>query len=289
MHGQPASQRELNPLMEILDEHVDELEATLNETLGEEGEFIRDALDHDESPLESVNDGLGELRDAINELQGVQSERKKGTQKGGDFEDNLQEVMQESLTGPMDDLEPTGTKSGGKGDSKKGDFVITTSEGGRIAVEAKNRESSMSKDRIGEYLEETVQNREADYAIMVMRSAGAVPTTKMGWFHEFDRQRLCVVLSDGSDADVEWRFVHFAYNWARTRVAHANTVDDEVDGEVIDQELQELEDRIDDFESVMNTARTIQTNAKDIEDDLKGMERAIMRRLHRVKSEVGIE
>jgi len=39
----------------------------------------------------------------------------------------------------------------------------------------------------------------------------------------------------------------------------------------------------------MNTARTIQENAKDIEDDQNRMERAIICRLHRVKREIGIE
>jgi hypothetical protein len=189
----------------------------------------------------------------------------------------------------MDDLEPTGTARGGKAQSKKGDFVITTNEGERIAIEAKNRESDMSKDKIGEYLEKTLQNREADHAMIVMRNAGAVPTTKMGWFHEFDQQRLCVVLSEDPDAEIEWRFLRFAYNWARARVARTTADADDVDGELIHQELQELEDRIDDFESIMNTARTIQSNAKDIEDELNGMERAIMRRLHRVKREVGVE
>jgi hypothetical protein len=272
-----------------LDDHVEQLEAKLDDRLGQEGEFIRKALDHDDSPLEDVNSELGNLRDAINELRGIESERRKGTQKGGDFEDMLQIVVQETLTGPMDDLEPTGSKTGGKGDSKKGDFVITTQQGERIAIEAKNRESTLSKRNIGKYLEETLQNREADYAIMVMRNAGAVPTTKMGWFHEFDQQRLCVVLSEGPDAEIEWRFLRFAYNWARARVAHANADAEDVDGELIYQELEELEDRIDEFESIRNTARTIQDKAKDIEDDLNGMERAIMRRLHRVRREVGIE
>jgi hypothetical protein len=82
------------------------------------------------------------------------------------------------LTGPTDDLEPTGRKSGGKGESKKGDFVITTNDGARIAIEAKNRESDMSKSDIGEYLEKTLQNREVAYVMMVMRNAGAVPATK---------------------------------------------------------------------------------------------------------------
>jgi hypothetical protein len=274
---------------QLLDDHLQQLEETLDERLGQEGEFIRDALDHDESPLEDVTSELGDLRKDINELRGVQSERQKGTQKGSDFEEALQTVMQQSLTGPMDDLEPTGSKRGGKGESKKGDFVITTEQGKRIAIEAKNREADMSKDDIGEYLEETLQNREADYAMMVMRNLGAVPHTKIGWFHEFDRQRLCVVLSEGPDADVEWRFLRFAYNWARVRVAHANPDADDVDAEVLDQELAEVEERIDDFESIMNTARTIQKEAKSIEDELHGMERSIMRRLHRVKREVGIE
>jgi Mg2+ and Co2+ transporter CorA len=72
-------------------------------------------------------------------------------------------------------------------------------------------------------------------------------------------------------------------------VAHANPDADDVDAEVLDQELAEVEERIDDFESIMNTARTIQKEAKSIEDELHGMERSIMRRLHRVKREVGIE
>jgi hypothetical protein len=271
----------------ILDDHVDDLEATLDNHLGEEGEFIREALDHDDSPINSVTDEIKDLRDEFMKEEGRVEERRKGTQKGYDFEDQLAEVMQETLTGPMDDLESTGGETGGKGKSKKGDFLITTSRGEQIAIEAKRRESPMSKDEIGDYLEEVLQNREADYAIMVMRNADAVPISKMGWFHEYDRRRLCIVLSTGPDDDPEWRFLRFAYSWARARVAQSRAGSDNVDSDAINQELEALADRIDEFESIVNTARTIQENAKDIEDELHGMERAIVRRLHRVKAEIG--
>lgn len=57
------------------------------------------------------------------------------------------------------------------------------------------------------------------------------------------------------------------------------------DCEVINQGLRGLEVRIDDFELITNTARAIQANAKDIEDELDEMERAIMRRLYHTKGE----
>jgi hypothetical protein len=64
---------------------------------------------------------------------------------------------------------------------------------------------------------------------------------------------------------------------------------DDVDAEALDQELVEVEERIDDIESIMNTARTNLNEDKNIEDELHGMERSIMRRLHRGKREVDIE
>lgn len=274
---------------QILDGHIDNLEEALQSHLGEEGEFIREALDHDESPINDVSDKIVDLRDEIMREEGREEEYLLGTQKGDDFEDRLEAMMQQRFIGPMDDLEPTGTKTGGKGDSKKGDFLITTDTGQRIAIEAKRRTQSMSKSDIGEYLENTLQNREADYAIMVMRNADAVPTTKMGWFHEFDRERLCVVLSEGPDADVEWRFLAFAYNWARARVAQSQADTEDIDGDAINQELEVIEEQISSFESIQNTARTIREDAKDIIDDLDKAERTIMQRLGEVKSELGVE
>jgi len=273
---------------QLLDGHVDELEETLDEFIGEDHDAIQDALhpESDNSPITPLTDEVQDLRDLVKELTGRKQERQKGTQKGGDFEDDVQAELQESLTGPMDNLEPTGTEVGQKGTSKKGDFLITTSTNQTIAIEAKNRTNSMSKDKIGEYLEKTLQNREADHAIMVMRNAEAVPTTKMGWFYEYDRRRLCVVLSEGPDEPIQWEFLRYAYNWARTRVEQAQASIDETGADEINSELEEIEERIGDFESMRNSARTIREEASDLEDALDAMDRAIMRRLHRAKKEL---
>lgn len=274
---------------QLLDEHLDALEDSLREHLGEEGEFIRDSLDHEDSPLTDVSDQIVSLRDEVMKDEGGKEQYQKSTEKGLDFEAQLESFLQQQFMGPMDDLTPTGTQTGGTGDSKKGDFVITTDGGHRIAIEAKRRTQQMSKPKIGEDLDQTLQNREADYAIMVMRNVDGVPTTKMGWFHEFDRQRLCVVLSDGPEADVEWRFLAYAYNWARARIAQSQANAAEIDGDVINQELEVIETQINHFESIQNTARTIREDAKDIIDDLDDAERTIMNRLNEVKAELGVD
>jgi hypothetical protein len=147
----------------------------------------------------------------------------------------------------------------------------------------------MTKSDIGDYLEQTLENRESHYAIMVMRNAEAVPPTKMGWFHEFDRQRLCVVLSEEPDADPDWRFLRFAYNWARARVAQAQVDEiDDVDLDVVNDELQALEDRLEDFETIRNSARTITEEANDIVSQVNKLELRIDDHFRELKRELGV-
>lgn len=280
---------ETGQVPQLLNEHIDTLEDTIQNHLGEEGEFIRDSLDHEQSPLTDLTDQIDSLRDEIMQERGRKEKYIESTEKGTDFEDQLQSVVQERFIGPMDDLTPTGTQAGGTGSSKKGDLLVTTDNGHQIAIEAKRRTQTMSKPKISDQLDQTLQNREADYAIMVMRNVDGVPTTKMGWFHEFDRERLCVVLSDGPKADIEWRFLAYAYNWARARIAQSQSAADEVDGDAINQELEVIESQISHFESIKNTARTIRQDAKEIIDDLDDAERKIMSRLSEVKTELGVD
>lgn len=275
----------------ILDGHAEDLNKQLRERLGEDGEFLREALHHEDedSPLYSIKKQIQDLRDEVKESKGREEERRFSTRKGGDFEDQVESVLNNSLTGPIEKIEHTGSQVGSKGNSKKGDFLITTEADQYIAIEVKNRTGSMSQSDIGEYLSETLQNREADYAIMVMRNADAVPTTKMGWFHEFDRHRLCVVLSEGADEDVEWRFLRFAYNWSRARVAQSNLdVDDEIDVNSINEELESLRDRINDFDTIRNHAATISNEAQDITKRADELERKIHNRLEEIKCELSV-
>ena len=282
---------ENSELEQVLDGHAEDLEEKLRERLGDDGEFLREALHHEDkdSPLYSIKQQIRQLRDEIKESEGRETERRFSTRKGEDFEDQVESVLNHSLTGPIEQIERTGTQMGSKGDSKKGDFLITTEGDQRIAIEVKNRTGDMSQGAIGEYLTETLKNREADYAIMVMRNAEAVPTTKMGWFHEFDLNRLCVVLSEGPDEDVEWQFLRFAYNWSRARVAQSNLeVDDEIDANSINEELESLRDQIDNFETIRNHAETITDEAQDITKQANKLERKIHGRLEDIKREISV-
>jgi hypothetical protein len=271
-----------------LDDHLDNLQKELRNRIGDDGEFIRDALhpDDEDSPIYTVKQQIRDLRDEIKNQQGQAEERKYSTRKGDDFEDAVERALQDSSIGPTDNVDRKTTETGVKTRSKKGDFVVTTGGGDRIVVEAKDRTGHMPKDDIAEYLEESLENREADYALMVMRNIDAVPKTKMGWFHEFDQERACVVLSEGVDHDPEWRLLRFAYNWARTRTAQAHAeADDEADGDVIAEELDLIEERIDDFGQIRSSAETIRDEARSIESNLADIESEVIRRIQSVRSE----
>lgn len=274
----------------LLDQHVDRVEEKLLNTLGDDGEFLREALNenNEDSPLYTIKQELSELQKEIREVEARKEERLKSTQKGDDFEDEVEERLQQTLTGPVEDVEATGTKTGKKGEAKKGDFLIETGAGHTIALEVKQRGSSMSKDDIGEYLLDTLENREADHAIMLMRSAEAVPTTKMGWFHEFDRERLCIVLAEDEETEPDWRFLRFAYNWARARAAQQRASGADVDATIIDEELNAVEERIEDFESIRNDAETIRNRALDIEETANNIQLKIDGRLRDIQAELGV-
>lgn len=279
-----------NPIEQQLNEHLREMERMIADELDADTERIQNALHPDEgaSPLGSVKSEITSLREKLVDQQARASERKYDPRKGDEFEDKVEAVLQQNIIGPIDSVERTATIEGTESDNLKGDFVVTTSSGERIALEVKDRTSDYPATEIDSYLAETLENREADYAVMVLRNTDA-PPNKLGWFHEFDRQRLSIVLTDSVDDEPDWRLLRFSLNWARTRVAQARAGEfSEYNEEAIEDDLNEVRDLIDDFEEIRGSARSIHSQASDIEEQAQSMERRMRTRLAAVQAELGI-
>jgi hypothetical protein len=131
-----------------------------------------------------VTDEFRRLSERITALEEAKraraEERAKGTAKGADFEDALEERLGTMARGLGDLLELTGTEGGDAMRSKKGDLVITidpTRTRGktlRIVVEAKDR--SMPLGRMAMELAEARANRSAAIALAVFTPHSA-PTS----------------------------------------------------------------------------------------------------------------
>ncbi len=138
------------------------------------------------SPLHQFrNEVTGEFRSITERIGALESgnrarseERARGTAKGTDFEDRLEERLAHYARGAGDALERTGAGEGDAMRSKKGDFVLTIDPSRtrgadlRVVIEAKDR--SMSRRAMAAELTDARENRSAAVALVVF-SAQAAP------------------------------------------------------------------------------------------------------------------
>jgi len=280
-------------LQHEFESHIDDFTEEVESQLEENSTLIEDELDPttDGTPTndlkESLEQELQDVRSQIDQQFGHNELRKRTTHKGDDFEETLGHIIQDLTIGPMDDVEHTGNKSGSLNESKRGDYVITTEDGLRIVIEAKDRTSNLSKPEIKNQLDEAIRNREADTGLLVSRNASALPTTDVGWFHEFDPKRSVVVLSEDVDDEINPRFFKFAYNWSRIRAQQAQIeLSEDIDAAWVDEQLEHLKDDIEDLQEMRDQAETIQQTAEELEKDLRGKETKLLRTLSEIRNEI---
>jgi hypothetical protein len=286
-----------------LNQHIEEafgedgpFKERLDEELGENGERIQQALDPDREGTptyrlkQSLQSQIDRLRDKIEEqetAEEVEEEmRAKTTLKGEDFEDTVENILSDLVYGTSNELEYTGDTVGEIGDRKVGDFVVTLDKTGqRIVVEAKS-DSGYSQRDIKEELTDAVENRDADYGIIVFECESYIPN-KVGYFHEFDSERLSVALSEDEDDDVEPGFLRIGFNWAATRAvqgyADAGTA---FDPEVVQEGVGEVKDSIDRFSTIRKKTTSIRGTANEIDEELEEIEGEVKSELADIRTEI---
>lgn len=268
----------------------------LDEELGENGERIQQALDPDREGTptyrlkQSLQSQIDRLRDKIEEqetAEEVEEElRAKTTLKGEDFEDTVENILSDLVYGTSNELEYTGDTVGEIGNRKVGDFVVTLDKTGqRIVVEAKS-DSGYSQRDIKEELTDAVENRDADYGIIVFECESYIPN-KVGYFHEFDSERLSVALSEDEDDDVEPGYLRIGFNWAATRAvqgyADAGTA---FDPEVVQEGVGEVKDSIDRFSTIRKKTTSIKQTANEIDEELADIESEVKSELADIRTEI---
>lgn len=263
----------------------------LDEELGEDGERIQTALDPDRegTPTHRLKTTLQEqierLRDKIEEESTTKQLKQRTTLKGEDFEDTVGELLDDLVYGTSHELEHTGEVVGELTDRKVGDYVLTLAETGqRIVIEAKS-DQNYTQPKIKDELDHAIENRDADYGIIVFEAESQVPN-KVGYFHEFDTDRLSVALSDDED-DIEPGYLRIAFNWARTRLIQASVDSDaSLDPEVVQSGIEEVESEIDAFSTIRSKTTKIRDRANEIDSELDEMETQIKAQLTEIRTEI---
>jgi len=268
----------------------------LDKELGEDGERIQQALDPDTEGTptyrlkRTLQDQIQDLRDKVEEQATAEETeeeiRQKTTLKGEDFEETVESILSNLVYNTSNELEYTGDTIGEISGEKVGDFVITLNDTGqRIVIEAKS-DSNYTQPKIKDELTDAIENRDADYGIMVFECESYIPD-KVGYFHEFDSERLSVALKETIDDDIEQGFLRIAFNWAQTR-AIQGYVDSGTafDPERIQNAVGEVNDSIGRFTTIRKKTTSIRKTVNGIDEELEEIEGEVKSELADIRTEI---
>ena len=206
---------------------------------------------------------LQALRLEKEKLEEVEAERERGTAKGRTFEEQVFETLDALATPQGDVAEPVGDVKGATG--KTGDVVVAIDAcngpaRGRIVFEAKD--SRLSRPKALAELDGALEQRDADFAVLVVPGADEVPA-RMQPLREYNGDKL-IVEFDPADSTLG---LELGYRLARARVLMARADGAEVDSaavqDVVQRALTALED-VRRVKSQLSGATTSIDNARDI-------------------------
>jgi hypothetical protein len=210
---------------------------------------MRDSAQAQTAQLKAMDDKLAGLREEVvklkaekDKLEEIAVEVQRGTAKGRSYEEEVAAAI-DALALPLgDDCEAVGDVKEATG--KKGDIVVSIGgchgpAHGRIVFEAKN--SRLSRPEALRQLDDARQERNADYAVLVVPSEEKVPA-RMQPLREYNGDKLVVAY----DPDEGALALQVAYSLARARVLMARGSSDGVDGaavaDTVERAIGALED-----------------------------------------------
>jgi hypothetical protein len=219
------------------------------------------------------------LRDEKQKLEEVAEERERGTAKGRSYEEAVAEAI-DSLASVLGDVaDPVGDESGAGG--RKGDVLVgidgcTGPERGRIVFEAKDKQ--LSKPKFYSDLDDSMEQRDADYAVLVVPTPEEVPA-RLHSLREYQGDKMIAVFDadEGSTLELE-----FAYRVARARVTALREGRDVIDAAAIRATVARAVVAMDDVRKVKSQLTAAQNGIGGAQEVLGAVEARVRAELAQV-------
>lgn len=220
------------------------------------------------SPFHSINDQLAALLAKTAGEKATAESYANSREKGIDFEELLDQMIQLEAVVHGDDAQFTGDFPSPSGD-KTGDEVVTinpavtNNEEIRIVWEAKTDKSykdtkgRLKRDKVASELDDAMSNREAICGIFVSDARGVDMTKQPAW-QEFDGNKLIIVLDDENP---DQRLIRMAYLWSRWIVLRSQEQEEgELDFAAIERVIASLQREFDGLANLKRLHTPIETN-----------------------------
>jgi hypothetical protein len=220
------------------------------------------------SPFHSISEQLMQLLGKSAGDKATKDAYNLSREKGIDFEDLLDQLIQPEAEVHGDDAQFTGDTPSPSGD-KTGDEVVTlnlsatNNEEIRIVWEAKTDKSfkdtkgRLKRDKVANELDSAMENREAICGIFVSDARG-VDLTKQPVWQEFDGNKLIIVIDD---EDPDQRLIRMAYLWSRWIVLRSQEQEEgQLDYVAIERVLAALQREFDGLSNLRRLHTPIKSN-----------------------------
>jgi hypothetical protein len=220
------------------------------------------------SPFHAISDQLIQLLEKSAEKKGSALSYANGREKGLDFEELLDQMIQLEAVVHGDDAQFTGDFASPSGD-KTGDEVVTINPSAtngeelRIVWEAKTDKSfkdtkgRLKRDKVASELTDAMNNREAECGIFVSDARGVDLSLQPVW-QEFDGDKLIIVLDDENP---DQRLIRLAYLWARWIVLRSQSQEEgEFDFVAIERVITSLQREFDGLANLKRIHTPIKQN-----------------------------
>jgi hypothetical protein len=235
----------------------------------------------DRDRLEALTAEVTALRERLGAKEELEAEQSRGTAKGRDFEERIHALLDEIATARGDVAHHVGDLPG-ETRGKKGDTLIEIGAAAgpclaKIAFDPKD--SQLSRPKAWEVLNGSLDDRGADYAVLVATEGNVPPKTQS--LVEYEGNKLIVEV----DSEEPERIVmETAYCLARSRALAARKEEIALDAPAMKEAIDETRRALESLKTARQALTGMRKNADSIESSLSTMEEGAKAALARADS-----
>jgi hypothetical protein len=236
----------------------------------------------DRKRIDALTTEVTALRERLSAKEEINVEQARGTAKGRSFEGRVFEVIDEIATARGDVAHHVGDQAGETG-GRKGDIVVEIGAGGgpalaKIAFDPKD--SQLTRPRAWEVLNGSLDDRGADYAVLVVASEENVPA-KTQSLVEYEGNKLIVAVDREQP---ERNLLLAAYCVGRARALAARKDDLSLDAPAMKEAIDEARRALESLKTARQALTGMRKNADSMESALGTMEEGAKAALARADS-----
>ncbi len=236
----------------------------------------------DRERIEAMTAELTALRERLGAKEELEAEQSRGTAKGRDFEERIHGLLDEIATARGDIAHHVGDLAA-ETRGKKGDTLVEIGAGAgpclaKIAFDPKD--SQLTRPKAWEVLNGSIDDRGADYAVLVVASEENVPA-KTQSLVEYEGNKLIVAVDR---EEPERNILEAAYGVARARALAARQDDLSLDAPAMKEAIDETRRALESLKTARQALTGMRKNADSIESSLSVMEEGAKAALARADS-----